>query len=215
MDYQSMTFEQWGDIAWSDEVYMMLSEIPGQIFVTHCTGEAFDDECCIPCFKQSSVRCIVWGLIMRDVKGPLVILEYPGGKEGGMTAEWYWEQVLEGALVDYYKLMKKDQPNFQFQQDGTPSHCVKTTTEWFNKHHIPLFPYPPSSPDLSLIEPVWHILKSKLHDYKHQPTTYNELCAAIFEVWDNIDYNDIDKFINCMPEVVQAVIDAKDGHTQY
>ncbi|ESK91879.1 transposable element tc1 [Moniliophthora roreri MCA 2997] len=197
MDYWSMTFEQWGDIAWSDEVYIMLGESPGQIFVTCHTGEAFDNECCIPCFKQSSVRCMVWSLIIRGMKGPLVILEYLRGKGGGMTAEWYQEQVLEGAL------------------DGAPSHCAKTTTEWFNKHHIPLFLHPPSSPDLSPIEPVWHIFKSKLHDCKRQPTMYNELCAAIFEVWDDIDYDDIDKFIDHMPEVVQAMIDAKGGHTQY
>jgi hypothetical protein len=45
---------------------------------------------------------MVWGIIMRDAKGPLVILEYPGGWGSGMTASRYIEQVLEGPLLNFF-----------------------------------------------------------------------------------------------------------------
>jgi hypothetical protein len=49
---------------------------------------------------------MVWGCIMKGVKGPLIILEDLGGKGGRMTAARYREQVLEGALIDFHQDMK-------------------------------------------------------------------------------------------------------------
>jgi hypothetical protein len=55
---------------------------------------------------------------MKNMKWPLVVLEYPGRKEGGMMAQRYINQVLEGALIDFHAKMKCSRPGFQFQQDG-------------------------------------------------------------------------------------------------
>ena len=59
-------------------------------------GEEYLDECLVPTFKQLPVHIMVWGCIMEGRKGPLVVLEYPGGKGGGMNSKRYCEQVLEG-----------------------------------------------------------------------------------------------------------------------
>ena len=63
--------------------------------MTQCPDEEFDKDCLVPTFKQSSVRVMVWGCIMKGQKGLLVVLEYPGGKGGGMNTARYREQVLE------------------------------------------------------------------------------------------------------------------------
>ena len=49
---------------------------------------------------------MVWGCIVEGMKGPLVVLEYPEAKGGGMNTKWYCEQVLDGALVDFYTNVK-------------------------------------------------------------------------------------------------------------
>jgi transposase len=117
--------------------------------------------------------------------------------------------------LEFYNSRKRKHPGFQFQQDGAAAHRAKITKAWLAQHHIPIFPHPPTSPDVSPIEPVWHVLKTHLRDY--QPRPYNEatLRAAIFDVWDKITCQEIDQFIDRMPEVVQAVIDAKGSHTPY
>ena len=51
--------------------------------------EEFDEDCLVPTFKQSLVCVMVWGCIMEGRKGPLVVLEYPGGKGGGMNTARY------------------------------------------------------------------------------------------------------------------------------
>jgi hypothetical protein len=104
----------------------------------------------------------VWGIIAKGFKGPLVVLQYPGGKGGGMTAQRYIQQVLKGPFLPFYRQMKRQRPNFRFQQDGMASHCAKATQKWLTDHNIIIFPHPPTSPDLSPIEPVWHILKKHI-----------------------------------------------------
>jgi hypothetical protein len=43
----------------------------------------------------------------------------------------------------------------------------------------------------------------------------DELKTAIKEAWDNITVQDIDKHAQSMEKRVQAVLDAKGGHTCY
>ncbi len=59
--------------------------IKAAFFVTRHADEEFIDECLIPTFKQSPVRVMVWACIMEGKKGPLVVLDCPGGKGGGMN----------------------------------------------------------------------------------------------------------------------------------
>jgi hypothetical protein len=65
---------------------------------------------------------------MKNSKGPMVILEYPGGKGGGMNADRYQEQVLEHKLYDYYMERMEEMGQVNFQQDGAPSYTARSTT---------------------------------------------------------------------------------------
>ena len=49
-------------------------------------------------FKQSSIWIMVWTCIMQGYKGPLVVLDYPGGRGRGMTADRYQTLVLEAKV---------------------------------------------------------------------------------------------------------------------
>ena len=65
---------------------------------------------------------MVWGYIIQGRKGPLIVLEYPGGKGGAINMIRYCEQVLEGALLDFYKDMTQVHGPIQFQQDNMLCH---------------------------------------------------------------------------------------------
>jgi hypothetical protein len=47
---------------------------------------------------------------------------------GGMNSTRYQEQVLEGALKEFYAQMKEARGNVKFQQDGAPSHTSNVRT---------------------------------------------------------------------------------------
>ena len=132
--YKSYNTEDWGKIIWSDKCYIYLGDNQGRICVTQHPDEEFDKDCLVPTFKQSSVHVMVWGCIMKGWKGPLVVLEYPGGKGGRMNTARYREQVLQGVLKDFYKQMDAERDGVIFQQDGAASHWSKSTKKWFSDH---------------------------------------------------------------------------------
>ncbi|KAF5319866.1 hypothetical protein D9758_018521 [Tetrapyrgos nigripes] len=135
---------------------------------------------------------MVWGCMMKGKKGLLVVLEYPGGRGGGMNARRYQEQVLEGKLLEFYQEMDSERGDIKFQHDGAPSHTAKSTKKWLSDHGIPLFPHPPSSPDLNPIEPVWHKLKHGVQARPCHPTSVLSLIDAVKEVWEGITVETID-----------------------
>ena len=106
---------------------------------------------------------------------------------------------FEGFFVE----MKSEKPQLKFQQDNAPSHRSKSTMKWFKKSSTLLLFHPPSSPDLSPIEPVWHELKKALWALPHLPTTIQELRAAILSVWDMVLIEDVDNHINRMHDHVE------------
>ena len=183
--------------------------------MTQRPDEEFDEDCLVPTFKQSSVHVMVWGCIMKGWKGPLVVLEYPGGKGGGMNTARYQEQVLESVLKDFYKQMDAERDGVIFQQDGAASHRSKSTKKWFSDHEIPLLFHLASSPNLSPIEPVWHELKKLIQGLPHPPNTTKQLIAAIRDARDTLPIADVDKHVNGMGDRDDAIIAAKGGHTRF
>ena len=201
----------WEKVIWSDECYVHL----GRIYVTRRPSEVLLEECLVPTFKQSSVRVMVWGCILKGRKGPLIVLEYPGGRGGGMNSKRYQEQVLDGVLKAFYTRMEEERGSILFQHDGAPSHTSKSTKQWFTRNRIPLLFHPASSPDLNPIEPVWHELKRILRSLPNPPNTVEQLCAAILAAWEDLAIEDVNKHVDRMPDRVEAVVKARGSHTRF
>jgi hypothetical protein len=66
---------------------------------------------------------MIWSYIGLGWKGPIVVLDYPGGKGGGMTAKRYQEQVLEAVVKRLYADLEKKLGSIHFQHNSASSHC--------------------------------------------------------------------------------------------
>lgn len=207
--------KEWNCIIWSDKSYVYIGDDRGTVWVTRAADEEFQEDCVIPTFKQSPLRIMIWSCIMRGSRGPLVILDYPGGKGGGMTAQRYQDQVLDRALFDYYWKMLESRGQVIFQQDGARCHTAKSTMAWLATNLIEIFPHPAASPDLSPIEPLWNRLKTLIRARSHIPSSIEELKTAVRECWEMISTEDIDAHVKHMEDRVKAVLAANGGHTKY
>ena len=78
--------QNWEDVIWSDKCYVYLGNDWGRVYVTYCADKEYDEDCLVPMFKQSAVHVMVWGCIMKGQKGTLIVVEYLGGKGGGMNS---------------------------------------------------------------------------------------------------------------------------------
>jgi hypothetical protein len=207
--------EEFSSVAFSDECYVYMDNHHGCIYITRRDNEEWDEECLVPTFKQSSVRIMIWACIIQGQKGPLVVLQYEGGKGGGLSAAKYQEQVLEPVLEDWLTEMEEENGFIIFQQDSAPSHKAKAMLKWFSDHGISLLFHPPNSPDLNPIEHIWNELKHRLRNLEHHPINLQQLIEAVKSIWEEIPLDNVNRFIDQMPEVVQAVRLARGGHTKF
>ena len=83
-----------------------------------------------------------------------MILKYPGGKGGEITAAQYQNQVLDGPLHDFYQQMSEERGLVLFQEDRASCHHAKSTKAWLKWNSILSFAHPAKSPDLLPIESV-------------------------------------------------------------
>lgn len=213
--FKSWTMEEFRHIIFSDECYIHIGGSPGAVYVSRTPDEADLEECFAPRFETSPVKIMVWACVMLGCKGPIVVLDYPGGQGGGMNSERYQDQVLEGALLDFYTEKSLELGEVYFQQDNARCHTSKSTMNWFERNAVQVFPHPPSSPDLNPMENIWAELKRRIRCRSHLPTNAEELKQAVFEAWDSLTMEDTDKFVQSMPNRVQAVLAAKGGNTHY
>ena len=102
-----------------------------------------------------------------------------------------------------------------FQHDNDPKHTSKATKEYLMNQELEILPWPAQSPDLNPIEHLWHYLKVKIGSYENRPTSIHSLWQYVDEKWNKISVEVCQKLIETMPKRIQAVIEAKGGHTKY
>ena len=69
-------------------------------------------------------------------RGPIVVLEYPGERGGGMNKEQHISQVLNAHLKGFYNQMELERSGVFFQQDIAPSYTAKLMKTWFTNNEV-------------------------------------------------------------------------------
>lgn len=160
---------------------------------------------------------MVWGCIMHGQKGPLIILDYPGGRGGGMSAVRYRDQVLElePAVHPFYEQVVSERGQVWFQQDNASIHTAYDTRKWLQDNNVLQFPHPSKSPDFSPIEPVWHDLKNHIRASPDEIRSDTDLKLRIRQAWNALTILQIDAHINRLPKTLDACIRNRGGTTRY
>lgn len=213
--FKDWTEEDWANVVFSDECFVFIGGSPGSFYITRRTNNPYEWGKTLPSFTQSTVKVMVWACIAYGKKGPIVVLDYPGGKGGGMNAERYISQVLNGPLSSFFDLLASEECFPSFQQDNACAHTAKTTKQWFKSAGIALFPHLASSPDLNPIESIWSMLKAIIRRRPRMPTSIAELKQAVQEAWEEITVEDINACIRSMPNRLKAVSKEFGGPINY
>lgn len=157
--------------------------------------------------KDKSV--MVWGCI--GYNGPLNFVFLPDRVTSADYAEIIVEDVVEsihgsGLPID----------QVLFQQDNAPIHTARQCRDTFELSGINLFPWPPYSPDLNIIEHVWAHLKRKVEEKKPALVNVDELKQFLHTEFDALKSSDLIKNLyDSLPERINACLKAKGGYTEY
>jgi transposase len=139
-----------------------------------------------PKFRKSFM---CWAAIGKGYKSRLIFID------GNLDAKKYREMLETNHILEDIKAAVPAD-KVRFQQDGAPCHTAKATVKFIEKI-VPVVKWPANSPDLSVIENLWAILKIKV--IERAPKDMASLKAVLIEEWNAISQQTIDHLIESTP----------------
>ena len=135
----------WLAVAFSDESIFHLFGSDGIEWCWRKPGQRLDPRFTKKKVKHGGGKVTVWGMITAFGVGRIVRIE------GNLNKELYTE-ILEDDVLGSFSDLGLDYHDFYFQQDNDSKHTSKLAQQWFKNNDTDVLPWPPNSPDISIIE---------------------------------------------------------------
>jgi hypothetical protein len=126
--------------------------------------------------------------------------------KGNMHKELYRE-ILQDNFLGTMDDLELDMHNYYFQQDNDLKHKASIVTKWFKENNINVLPWPASSPDMNIIEHVWHCLDQMVRRRDPLPQNLEQLWVVLQEEWARMDEGYIAHLYNVIRTAVSVLKD--------
>ena len=211
--HENWTLNDWKKVLWTDEVSFEKGKNTRRIRVWRRILEEYLPQCLVPSFKSNRSSVMIWGGIMYGKKTEMTFFEKYGPNERRMrtTGADYVKLVYDGPLKKFIGRKR----SIVLMEDGAPIHRCNVSKAWLAKKKIKTLDWPANSPDLNPIENLWRAMKIRVQERTLPHMTLDEFRIVIKDVWNEFGAADFDKYIETMPERIQAVLKAKGGSTKW
>lgn len=207
-EHGDWTLEEWKKVWFEDESKFNLVGSDGCQYCRRGPGEEFLERNVDKRVKHGGGSVMVWGVISWTGPGRLHRVK------GTMNADQY-TQILSESLLG--SLNDKDiaPEAIILAQDNNPKHKSRLAQNWFRENNIKLLPWPPSSPDMNLIEHAWEVLDRRVRARAVRPTNVDQLWVALQEEWERLDMDTVRALYESMPRRTEALRKANGSYTKY
>lgn len=197
--------EFWNNVLFTDETKINLFGPDGGQKVWRKPRTELLVQNLVPTVKHGGGNQMLWGSMAASGPGTMEFIDTTMDKMGYLN-------ILKRNLKPSVEKLGLSR-DYYFQQDNDPKHTSHVVREWLLYNAPKQLKTPPQSPDLNPIEHLWWEVKNRLKN--KNPRNKAELRTAIKEIWDSIPASVTRNLVESMPRRLQAVLDAKGGHTKY
>jgi transposase len=132
---------------------------------------------------------------------------------GGIDWYRYQKIILNDKLLPFAKECQKDRPKTIVQEDNASPHAHIYQHRVYSRWEISRMLWPPNSPDLNMIEPLWFWMKKETTKYG-AATSQKQLELDWLECWENLSQERIRRWIERIPVHIKKII-ALEGGNEY
>lgn len=200
--------EKWKLVWFSDESKFNLFGSDGKLYCRRGPGEEFELRNVRGVVKHGGGNIQVWGVLSWNGPGRLYRIN-------GTMDRWQLINILEDGLLRSLDDAHTDPTQIIYAQDNDPKHKAKVVQGWFHEHDINLLPWPPSSPDMNIIEHAWDYVDRRLRNRGVLPTNEDQLWEILKEEWEKLDIEFIHNLYRSLPSRVAALHKAHGKSTRY
>lgn len=187
-------------LVFTDESWLSCNEATGKRQVAENRSQV------LPIERKSrwNLPCVmIWASIGYNYKGPLVF--FPSKRTADeqrcyrLDGAGYVRRCLSVIVPD---LVAR---NLTLVHDGARSHAAGSTTSYLQRKGVDFIDdFPPYSPDLNMIEPIWHVLAQRIG--LRCPMTVDELIRDAKIEWEALPQSVINEFIDHFPSALKKCI---------
>ena len=193
----------WKKVLFSDESTFQQFTVRKN-YVRRPVGKRFNEKYTISTTKHPPSQ-MIWGAMSANGTAGLYFLK-PGTTMNGVK----YAELLKDKLPTHMPIHETS----IFMHDGAPCHRSQIVKKFLTDNQINVLNWPGNSPDLNPIENLWSRMKDLVA--QKQPQSCSKLINIIKEVWvKEISTEYCESLISSMPRRLQAVINARGGHTKY
>lgn len=204
-EYLIKEVDFWKDVIFCDESKFNLFGSDGKKMVWRKPNEEMLNRNILPTVKHGGGSVMVWGCMSAQGVGNLVFID------STMNHHMYLnilKQNLKSSAENMGILN-----SFKFYQDNDPKHKAHNVRLWLLYNCPKVLDTPAQSPDLNVIEHLWHELELRVR--KHAITNINELKDKLTAEWANISQDLCKKLVSSVPKRLREVIKCKGYPTKY
>ena len=137
--------------------------------------------------QKPKIQVMIWGCITWLGVGTISIID------GTLDSRGYLELLENNLWPEVAKHFATG--DYIFQDDGASIHTAHLIKDYKFRNGMKVLPWPEKSPDLNIIEDLWHILKLNIHKRVHNINTVDELKSQVQECWDNVTTTYVKKLV--------------------
>lgn len=204
----SWTPEDFNRIVFSDECRIERVPKAGPQWCRRGPNEAFEARNVKGQDQQGGGTVMVWGAISPRGVSRLVRCDNHMDHRKYIT-------LLSRHLIPFLRDPIHNNSTLIFQQDGSPVHTAKAVGRYLASKDVETLRWPARSPDMSIIENLWAILKDRIWERDPVPETLDKIFAAAEDEWSKITEADLGKLYASMPQRIRALAKARGSYTRY
>ncbi len=198
--------DQWKKVIFSDEKKFNLDGPDGWSYYWH---DLRKEEVIFAKRQAGGGSVMVWLAFSWDRATPVVFLD------GNLTSAKY-VNILQAHIVPIVRAIEtKYEGNAVFQQDNARPHTAHESLDWLDAKGIDVLNWPAKSPDLNPMENLWGALARRVYAENRQFGSVADLQEAINDAWADIDFDELEPYIESMPDRMEAVITSKGKPTRF